>query len=242
MRISVCMATYNGAPFVETQILSILKQLGPVDQLIVVDDNSTDNTVDIVRNFKDPRIELNINPTNVGAALTFDRALYQARGDIIFLSDQDDRWHDGKVSTLMDIFASGNVDLIVHDAVVVREGKVVHASLFDMAESSSGVIKNIISNTFTGCCMAFRRDILREVLPISANIGIFHDAWIGVLAEYFGYKVSFVHVPLMDFMRHAKNASTLKRRKIGPILRDRAAFVVALVFQISHISLKRWMR
>ena len=52
MRISVCMATYNGAPFVETQILSILKQLGPVDQLIVVDDNSTDNTVDIVRNFK----------------------------------------------------------------------------------------------------------------------------------------------------------------------------------------------
>jgi hypothetical protein len=90
--------------------------------------------------------------------------------------------------------------------------------------------------------MAFRRDVLREVLPISAHIGIFHDAWIGVLAEYFGYKVSFVHVPLMDFMRHGKNASTLKRRKIGPILRDRAAFVVALVLQISHISLKRWMR
>jgi len=239
MKISVCMATYNGAAHVVTQISSILKQLNAADQLIVVDDRSTDNTVEIIGNFKDPRIQLIVNPKNVGAALTFNRALQEARGDIVFLSDQDDRWHDGKVATVVEMLQTGKLDLLVHDAAVVRGGEVVHASLFEMAGSSPGVIKNIVSNTFTGCCMAFRRDILRDVLPISAHIGIFHDAWIGVLAQYFGYKVTFVHLSLMDFIRHGGNASTLQTRNIIPIIFDRIAFVMALVLHILRVYLKR---
>jgi glycosyltransferase involved in cell wall biosynthesis len=235
------MATFNGSAYVETQIVSILKQLKQTDQLIIVDDKSTDNTLEIIKNFADLRIQLIVNPKNMGAALTFNRALLEANGDIIFLSDQDDRWHDGKISAVLDMFASTNVDLIIHDAVVVREGKVVYASLFDMAGSSSGVIKNIVSNTFTGCCMAFKREVLREVLPISGHIGIFHDAWIGVLAQFFGYKVSFVPVQLMDFIRHGRNASTSKRRAIGPILWDRLAFVTALVVHLLRIYFRRLM-
>lgn len=236
------MATYNGAQHLQSQIASILKQLAAPDKLIIVDDKSTDNTVDIIRNFKDSRIQLIINPFNIGAALTFNRALHEAKGDLIFLSDQDDLWHDDKVSTLVDIFSSKNLDLIVHDAKVVRDEKLVHASLFKMTDSAPGVIKNIISNTFTGCCMAFRREIFTETLPISPHIGIFHDAWIGVLAEYFGYKVAFVHIPLIDFNRHGQNASSLKRRNILPIIRDRVAFVAALAIQISRVYLKRLNR
>jgi glycosyltransferase involved in cell wall biosynthesis len=239
MRVSVCMAAYNGAPYIEAQICSILKQLGHADQLIIVDDKSTDDTVEIIKNFKDSRIQLISNTNNVGAALTFNRALQEASGDIIFLSDQDDFWHDGKVATVVKMIQTGNLDLLVHDAVVMRGGQVVHASLFEMAGSSSGVIKNIVSNTFTGCCMAFRRDVLRDVLPISAHIGLFHDAWIGVLAQYLGYKITFVPVPLIDFIRHGGNASTLQRRGITPILLDRIAFVMALVLQIFRVYLKR---
>lgn len=242
MRVSVCMATYNGAAHVATQISSILKQLDAADQLIVVDDKSTDDTREIIGNFRDPRIQLIVNPVNVGAALTFNRALQEASGDIIFLSDQDDRWHDGKVATVVKMLETGNLDLLVHDAVVLRGGQVVHASLFDMAGSSPGVIKNIVSNTFTGCCMAFRRNILRDVLPISAHIGIFHDAWIGVLAQYFGYKVAFMPVPLMDFIRHGGNASTLQRRSIVPIILDRVAFVTALALQIGRVYFRRLMK
>ncbi len=233
------MATYNGAQHIQSQIASILKQLDVLDQLIIVDDKSTDNTVDIIRNFKDSRIHLMINPSNIGAALTFDRALHQAEGDLIFLSDQDDLWHEDKVTTLVDMFLSKNLDLIVHDAVVVRDGTSVHTSLFQMVDSAPGVIKNTISNTFTGCCMAFRREIFHEILPISGHIGIFHDAWIGVLAEYFGYKIAFLHKPLMDFNRHGQNASTMKRRKIIPIIRDRIFFIVALAIQIFQVYKKR---
>jgi glycosyltransferase involved in cell wall biosynthesis len=239
-KISVCMATYNGAAYVKTQIASILKQLGCADQLVVVDDKSTDDTVDVIKGFNDPRIEIHINPQNMGAALTFNRALQAARGDVVFLSDQDDRWHDGKVATALKILNAGAVDLLVHDAVVMRGGEVLHASLFELAGSSSGIIKNIVSNTFTGCCMAFRRDVLQDVLPISAHIGIFHDAWIGVLAQYFGYKVTFLPVPLMDFVRHGGNASTLKRRSIVPIIADRIAFLVALSIHICSIYFARF--
>jgi len=233
------MATYNGSEYVKAQLVSILKQLGPDDQVVVVDDASNDNTVEIINSFNDLRIHLSINELNIGSARTFDRALHQAQGDLIFLSDQDDFWHDGKVTTVLKMFESGDLDLLVHDAVVMRDGKVVHASLFAMCGSSSGVIKNILSNTFTGCCMAFRRDVLRDVLPISAHIGLFHDAWIGVLAQYFGYKVTFVNVPLMDFIRHGRNASTLQRRKIVPIILDRIAFITALVQHIFRIHLNR---
>jgi glycosyltransferase involved in cell wall biosynthesis len=233
------MAAYNGAPYIKLQIFSILKQLGLADELIIVVDKSTDDTVKIIENFNDPRIHLIVNANNVGAALTFNRALQEASGNIIFLSDQDDFWHDGKVTTVMKLFESGNLDLIVHDAIVMRDGQVVHTSLFEMADSSPGVIKNIISNTFTGCCMAFKRDVLREVLPISGRIGLFHDAWIGVLAQYLGYKIAFLPVPLIDFIRHEGNASTLKRRGIIPIVFDRVAFVKALVLQIFRVYLKR---
>ena len=239
MKISVCMATYNGARHLHAQIASIIKQLNDLDQLIIVDDHSKDNTVEIIRDFNDPRIQLIINPFNIGVALTFDRALHQAEGDLVFLSDQDDFWYDDKVSTIKDMFMAQKLDLIVHDAAVMGNGTVIHTSLFEMVDSAPGVIKNIISNTFTGCCMAFRREILREILPISPHIGIFHDAWIGVLAEYFGYKITFLHKPLMDFNRHGQNTSTMKRRKIIPIMRDRVAFIFALVIQIFKMHIKR---
>jgi glycosyltransferase involved in cell wall biosynthesis len=239
MRLTVCMATYNGSEYVKLQLGSILKQLGPEDQVVVVDDASNDNTVEIINSFNDPRIYLSINDFNIGPARTFDRALHQAQGDLIFLSDQDDFWHDGKVATVVRMFETANIDLLVHDAVVVRDGQVVHASLFAMGGSSAGIIKNILSNTFTGCCMAFRRDVLCDVLPISAQIGLFHDAWIGVLAQYFGYKITFVPMPLIDFIRHADNASTLQRRGIITIISDRTNFIIALFLQIFRVYLKR---
>lgn len=242
MRLSVCMATFNGASFLEAQISSIIKQLNASDQLVIVDDGSTDNTLDIIRGFNDPRIELSINTVNLGAAPTFGRALNLAKGDVIFLSDQDDRWHDEKVATVVKMFETSDLDLLVHDAVVMRDKQVLHASLFEVAGSSPGVIKNIVSNTFTGCCMAFRRDLLRDVLPISSHIGIYHDAWIGVLAQYFGYKVAFESVPLIDFIRHGSNASTLRRRGIVPIVLERIVFLAALALQIGRVSFRRLIK
>src|SRR6476619_5168785 len=92
-RASVCMATYHGARFVAEQIESILHQLGDQDELVVVDDASQDATVDIVSKYAaDPRVRLERNPDNLGYVRTFYKALRLARGDYLFLADQDDVW------------------------------------------------------------------------------------------------------------------------------------------------------
>ena len=239
MKISVCMAAYNGAKYIRLQLVSILNQLGPNDQLVVVDDGSTDNTVQIIKSFKDSRIQLHINMVNIGIVRTFDRALHLVQGDLIFLSDQDDQWYDNKISIISKILSSQDVDLIVHDAMITEENHIISNSLFKFGNSNAGVIKNFISNTYTGCCMAFKRDILGKVLPIPAKKGIFHDAWIGIMAEYYGYKIAFIDVPLIEFRRHDRNTSTLKRRGIIRILSERIVLLLAIITHIIRVYFKK---
>ena len=96
--VSVCMATYNGGKYIKEQIDSILGQLSNNDELIISDDNSTDDTVDIINRISDSRVRLFFNKQK-GYTNNFENALKQVRGDIIFLSDQDDIWMDNKVNT-----------------------------------------------------------------------------------------------------------------------------------------------
>ena len=97
MKISVCMAAYNGENYIEKQISSILCQLKPDDELVIVDDCSKDRTINVIKNFNDSRIKLLKNKFNYGVVATFERALSAAEGNIIFLSDQDDEWIDNKL-------------------------------------------------------------------------------------------------------------------------------------------------
>ena len=233
------MAAYNGAKYIGRQLTSIVNQLGPHDELVVVDDASTDGTVQIVNSYKDPRIHLYINANNIGVARTFNRALHLSHGDLIFLSDQDDRWYNDKIAVIRENFSARCVDLIVHDAVIIKENRILYNSLFKFANSSAGIVKNFISNTYTGCCMAFKRKILDKILPVPANKGIFHDAWIGILAEYYGYKVAFIDIPLIEFNRHDRNASILKRRKIIRVLSDRLVLLSALTKHIMRAYFKK---
>lgn len=222
------MATYNGSRYLQTQLTSILRQLGSDDELVIVDDASTDDTVDIIRGFNDPRIRLYLNQVNLGAVRTFDRALHLVQGDLIFLSDQDDRWYDNKVARIKTLFTSHDVDLVVHDARVTDGERIIDESLFHMCNSSPGVIRNIVSSTHTGCCMVLRKKVLDSVLPIPVGRGIFHDSWIGIMTGCLGYKKIFLTEPLIDYRRHGGNVSTMKRRSLFQIIPERAI----LIFQI----------
>ncbi len=85
MKISVCMATYNGSRFIEKQIQSILPQLSYNDELVIVDDCSSDQTVNLIQKFTDSRIKLWENTGNLGAIKNFEKSITNAEGDIIFL-------------------------------------------------------------------------------------------------------------------------------------------------------------
>ena len=227
------MASYNGSKYIQKQIESILKQINKNDQLIIVDDYSSDNTVSLIEGFKDNRIMLIKNTYNTGVVAAFNKALMLAKGDIIFLSDQDDEWFDNKVSFLRNFFLLNKVDVIVHDAKIRQlDNLAVNNSLFSQIGSSNGVIKNIYSNSYTGCCMAFRRQVLKKVLPVPIRRGVFHDAWIGILAKIYRFRVIFIAMPLIIHNRHELNLSTMKRRSIFKIIPDRINLIIALFQRI----------
>src|SRR5712672_3180024 len=99
-RTSVCMATFNGETYVGRQLQSILDQLSADDEVIVVDDCSTDGTVEAIKRLNDPRIAVHVNDRNRREVYSFSRAISLARHQAIFLSDQDDVWLPGRVALM----------------------------------------------------------------------------------------------------------------------------------------------
>jgi len=229
MKSSVCMAAYNGDKYIEAQILSILKQLDTNDELIVVDDFSNDRTRLIIQSINDSRIRLIMNSENLGVVKTFNKALEHARGDIIFLSDQDDVWEDNKISTILREFDTDKEDLIVHDAIVVDEGmNIICNSWQNRGKYQSGILRNLIKNGYTGCCMAFTKTVAEKVLPIPSFIEI-HDQWIGVMAELSGLKIKFIEDRLIKYVRHGSNVSPLNRRSLWRIINGRSRLIVGII-------------
>ena len=207
MRRSVALAAYNGGEFIRQQIESVLSQLGPDDELIVSDDGSTDNTRDIVAEYVayDPRVQLVEGPCQ-GPIRNFEHALELCGGDIIFLCDQDDVWLRGKVEACTAALEDPDVWLVLHDAHVTNKERLpLRDSFFEWHGSQPGFRENLVRNSFMGCCMAFRRELLDLALPFPKKIPM-HDQWIGLLAEARG-KGKILPRPLLDYRRHGGNVT-----------------------------------
>ncbi len=202
--ISVCLAAYNGEKFIHEQLQSVLAQIDAGDEIILADDGSSDATVNLVQNLGDPRIKILTSPAPLGVVKNFERALSAARGDCIFLCDQDDIWLPGKVQACLQALQTHL--LVVTDCTVTdAELNPLHPSFFRLRDSGPGILKNIIKNSYLGCCMAFRRELLTHALPIPRQTPM-HDMWLGMLAEYHG-SVFFLPNPYILYRRHGHNAT-----------------------------------
>jgi glycosyltransferase involved in cell wall biosynthesis len=205
--ISVCMATYNGEKYIKEQLLSILKQLGPNDEIIISDDLSKDRTIDVISSIKDIRIKLFFNK-NRGYTNNFQNAIQKASGDYIFLSDQDDIWVDNKLKIMSDLLLK--YDFVVSDAQMVNTNlESLGSTYFELRGGyGNGFINNLKKLKYIGCCMAFRKIILTKVLPFPSNSKLCpHDFWIALISEFY-YKSYVIKEPLLLYRRHGENVST----------------------------------
>ena len=205
-RISVCMATHNGDRFIWRQLETVLSQLSNNDELIISDDSSTDDTVQIIESFRDSRIRLFPNQTFYSPTYNFEYALKQARGEIIFLSDQDDEWVEGWVDTALRELR--DVSLVVCDAEMIDakgelrtdlEAKIYHGM------RKPGVLRNLYRNGYIGCCCAFRREVLDAALPFPDGLP-WHDWWVGLIADMF-FSTRFIRNKMVRYRRHENNVS-----------------------------------
>lgn len=202
--ISVCLATYNGSAYIEAQLRSVLEQISHEDEVVIADDGSTDETLSIVNALGDPRIKVVATGGKLGVIKNFERTIVASRGEYLFLCDQDDVWLPGKVAQCVAALQSHL--LVVTDCKVVDgELNEIAPSFFRLRNSGGGLLRNLWKNSYLGCCMAFRRELLDYALPFPASIPM-HDMWLGMIAEIRG-TVSFLPIPLSLYRRHACNAS-----------------------------------
>jgi glycosyltransferase involved in cell wall biosynthesis len=181
--ISVCMATKNGGLYLRDQINSILPQLNMNDELIITDDCSVDDTIAIIESYKDERIKLTINSLPKGIAANFETSLKNSSGSHIFLADQDDVWLPDKIQIMMK--GLQNADLVICDCAIADNSlKLKQRSFFDFNGSGKGFFKNIIKNSYMGCCMAFKREVMTKALPFPRSLSV-HDFWIGMIGELY---------------------------------------------------------
>lgn len=224
--VSVCMATYNGEKYIKEQIDSILIQLSDEDELIISDDSSSDRTVEIIKSYDDKRIKIIANQKFQSPILNFENALNYAKGNYIFLSDQDDVWGKNKVERMVEELH--RYDLVVCNCKWFGEMSNNQVkSNFEFRNSGKGVVKNILVNGYLGNCMAFRKDVLSKALPFPKDIPM-HDIWIGLIANVY-FEVKFLDEILSYWRRHGTNTTQLdglkSPNKVGTKIRYRLALI-----------------
>ncbi|CEA08637.1 UDP-Glc:alpha-D-GlcNAc-diphosphoundecaprenol beta-1,3-glucosyltransferase WfgD [Arthrobacter saudimassiliensis] len=236
-RVSVCMAAYRGTAFIEEQIRSILAQLAPSDELVVVDDASPDDTAVTVKDIDDPRIRLYTNDMNRGYVRTFERALGLARGRYLFLADQDDVWLPGRVESMIAALSgpSGAGVVAGNFGFLGASPRRIESLRLKGADSRRRVA-NLLAlwigvRPYYGCAMAMTMQFRNQALPFPPFLTETHDQWIAMVGILHGQMKHLEQDTLLRRL-HGDNATPRTMRSPSAILRARLmlarAFVVAL--------------
>lgn len=205
--ISVCIASYNGEKFIKQLLESIIPQLSMTDEIIISDDNSSDNTVQIIKKIIDKSavpIFLKFNNGRRGFVSNFNNALIFARGDYVFLSDQDDIWLENKIKEYRKYF--NLYHLIIGNAYVnCNLLKNHNEKYFDTKNTNKNSISILYKNPFAGTTFAMSKSLVSQICPIPlVNKVPFHD-WLIVLYASLRFNIFIIKKPTMIYRRHDNN-------------------------------------
>lgn len=188
--VSIAMCTYNGGKFLKEQLVSILSQTHQPDEIIICDDQSQDNTVDLAESILSEwngKWQVIVNDENIGFKKNFQKAMSLCTGDIIFLSDQDDVWSFDKIEKMLPTFDNQEVLLSFHDATLVDEYlNLLYPSFwktlsFDIDSFQKEDFRIIFSyNVMQGASCCFRKELYQIAKPFPNNV--FHDEWLLLVA------------------------------------------------------------
>ena len=229
VRISFIIAMCNGGQFIEAQLTSIMKYLGSDDEIIICDDASDDNTVEVVEKLVDDRISLFKFEERVGYQKNFERAAKRAKGRYVFFSDQDDVCLPSRIPSSIDALRTKGC--VFGDVIVVDQDlKVLEPSYFDWRGlRGTSVGRMILRPMAIGATMACTREFLLRSIPFPANVP--HDQWISCLAGAVN-ELTVVREPFIKYRRHPSAVSATGRASLRPlrtILFERALLVSALM-------------
>ncbi len=239
--VSVVMCTFNGEKYITEQIESVLGQSYKKLEVIVVDDCSTDRTVEIVKLFAegDARLSIEINEVNLGYVKNFEKALRLANGDFIAPCDQDDWWHPEKIKILLDEIGSN--DLIYCNSQIVDSQLLglekTMADKYNMYQGKS-YKPFLINNCISGHASIITHSLLQRSLPFSEDIA--HDWWLAIHAGA-GNGIAYHPSSLIKYRFHQDNVllgTTEKKSKTEKKVfkRNRTSLLGERIFQVTGES------
>lgn len=234
--LSVALCTYNGETYIREQVESILNQTIKVDEIVVCDDGSTDETLSIIESFREnTSVDIRIyrNETNLGVCANFQKAVDLCNGDIIFLSDQDDVWHGDKVETVVGYF-----NLHHQKQVVFTDGQLIDGSgeaisdgtlwkcfgidntCLKQIENGLGMEIFAFENRATGATMAIRRGF--EYTSSFSKFcidDILHDGALAMLA-LIDNRLGHIDKCLIDYRIHGNQECGIGESLGNPLSND----------------------
>jgi glycosyltransferase involved in cell wall biosynthesis len=214
--ITVILATYNGALYLNQQIDSILLQEYPIDEIIICDDNSIDNTDKILETYKyKTNLKWYKNENKLGVVGNFKKAaLLATKNNYIAFSDQDDIWNSNKIKLQIECLQQIELELDTKKPAMVysdlslidQSEKLINQSFWN--EINHHNHKHCLStilfgNYITGCTILMNNEMKCIFLEMPEN-GILHDHWLGLVSFTFG-KSSGISSQLVRYRQHSNN-------------------------------------
>lgn len=236
MKISVALCTYNGEKYIGQQLDSILNQTVSLDEIVVCDDGSTDNTLaiaDDVLSKSGMSYRIEKNEKSLGVANNFLKALKLTEGDYVFTCDQDDVWHKDKVEKFLAAVKASEKELYFSDGVLVDGegnplGSTIWQALFVEKEinSNPNMLHILLKHpVVTGAAMLVSRTLIDRVDTIPT--GWLHDEWFSVVAAL-NDSIAPVCEATFDYRQHGKNVVGVRKRNFF----QRASFWLSMLEEL----------
>lgn len=199
--VSIAIATYNGAKYLEEQLESILHQTYDSIEIIICDDQSSDNTISIIKRYQnnDIRIKLFINDKNLGYVKNFEKAISLCTGTYIALSDQDDIWSLNKIEVLL---KNIGCNFLIHSDVslIDEKGEVIAKTWKNEIKTHKVFEDFLFSNVVTGCTSMFKNELLKDLLPFPEALA-YHDWYLAIHAARHK-KIVYLNKSLVQYRQH----------------------------------------
>jgi len=242
MTVDILLATYNGETFLTEQLESLLAQSVTDWRLLIRDDGSTDNTMQILQAYRarEPlRIHILDNlHQRLGASGNFSALLHASSAGYVMCCDQDDVWMQDKIARTLgamqalEALHGSHCPLLVHtDAVIVGEAQQQISLPF--ARHHHSFTRQLVQNTVQGCSLMANRALVQRAVPIPSAARM-HDMWLGITAAAFGH-ITYLHEPTFYYRQHSANAVCARKKSPGDIKKSmRANALQAQAFHARH--------
>lgn len=217
-RISVAMTTYNGHEFILEQLESIRCQTIQVDEVIVCDDLSTDNTVKLVTEFIEKHNlhswVIIANKTRLGFCMNFWKSISLCNGEVVFLCDQDDVWYPDKVKNMVSVMKNDkNINFVASSYDICNDkGRIIDVGISYGRSCNNEELEDIKldyligRSPVRGCSICFKREIINETHHTELKSGLAHDWLIACIASINGRAV-YYNKKLFKYRIHGSNTS-----------------------------------